>query len=264
MTTQPTTYKTAEVDVTPDGVLVVRLHSRGDSMAWNALPHREMPSLFAEIARRRDVRVVVITGTGDRFIRMDPDFEGYIADGKSTPTDWDEGLWEGHTMLERLLAIDVPVISAVNGPVDAHAEIALLSDIVICTDDTWFSDEAHFVSGLVPGDGVQIVFPMLLGLNRGRYFLLTGQRIDAEEALALGLVSEVVTRDDLMARAMAHATRLAACNPVLLHNTRRVMVRSMRAMLARELDVGLGLESLASFSGKTWEGTVKPPPLEQA
>lgn len=257
-------YKTANVELTSDGVLVTRLHSRQQSMVWNALPHREMPALFAEIARRRDVRVVVITGTGDRFIQMDPAFESYIAEGNSTPTDWDEGLWEGHAMLERLLAIDVPVIAAVNGPVDAHAEIALLSDIVICTDHTWFSDEAHFVNGLVPGDGVQIVFPMLLGSNRGRYFLLTGQRIEAEEALALGLVSEVVTRQELMARAMAHATRLASCNPVLLHNTRRVMVRSIRAMVSRELDVGLGLESLASFSGKTWDGATKPPPLEPA
>lgn len=262
MSETATAYKTAAVELTSEGVLVVRLHSRQESMVWNALPHREMPALFAEIAKRRDVRVVLITGTGDRFIQMDPAFEGYIAEGKSTASDWDEGLWEGQTMVERLLAIDVPVIAAVNGPVDAHAEIALLSDIVICTSDTWFSDEAHFVSGLVPGDGVQIVFPMLLGANRGRYFLLTGQRVAAAEALDLGLVSEVVQPDELMDRAMAHATRLAGCNPVLLHNTRRVMVHSIRAMVSAELELGLALESLASFSGKTWEGPSKPPPLE--
>ena len=76
-----------------------------------------------------------------------------------------------------LLNIEVPVISAINGPAWRHGEIPLLSDIVLAADTAAFQDSAHFPNGLVPGDGMHIVMPLLLGMNRGRYFLLTGQTL---------------------------------------------------------------------------------------
>src|ERR1700752_1174112 len=100
-----------------------------------------------------------------------------------------------------LLDIEVPVIAAVNGPALIHAEIAVLSDIVIASDNAEFQDAPHFPNGLVPGDGVHIVWPLVLGVNRGRYFLLTGQKLSAREAQTLGVVSEVVPRERLLNRA---------------------------------------------------------------
>ena len=72
------------------------------------------------------------------------------------------------------LNIEVPVISAVNGPAWRHSELPLLADIVLAADTAQFQDSAHFTGGLVPGDGMHIVYPLLLGVNRARYFLLTG------------------------------------------------------------------------------------------
>jgi enoyl-CoA hydratase/carnithine racemase len=105
---------------------------------------------------------------------------------------WEHIYDEGVALLENLLAIPVPVIAAVNGPALIHAEIAVLSDIVLAAEHAEFADLAHVPGGPVPGDGVQTLWPMLLGPNRGRYFLLTGQRISAQEALRLSVVGEVL------------------------------------------------------------------------
>jgi enoyl-CoA hydratase/carnithine racemase len=101
----------------------------------------------------------------------------------------------------KLLEIEVPVISAVNGPAWRHSEIPLLCDIVLAADTAQFQDSAHFPSDVVPGDGMHIVYPLLLGMNRGRYFLLTGQTLNAQKALELGLVAEVHPPDKLLGRA---------------------------------------------------------------
>jgi enoyl-CoA hydratase/carnithine racemase len=255
-------FKTIDVAMDDDGVLTIRLHSRGGPLGWNALPHRELPELFASVAADRDVRVVVLTGTGDRFIELIAEFENVIAKGVPSAAVMDDGVWEGTRLLTSLLAIEVPVIAAINGPVDVHAELALLSDIVLCTDETYFQDAAHVPCGLVPGDGVQVLWPLLLGFNRARYFLLTGEKIHAAEALRLGLVSEVLPADALMDRALAHARRLAVCNPVFVRNTRLVFLSQLRRLMAADLSSGLALESLASLSGAQWPGPHAPEPID--
>jgi enoyl-CoA hydratase/carnithine racemase len=264
MTTDYTTlFKTAAVTNDVDGVLTIRLHSRGGPLGWNALPHRELPELFAHVAADRDVRVVILTGTGDRFIDLIPEFEVGIARGEAPAAVMDDGLFEGNRLINNLLAIEVPVIAAINGPVDVHAELALLSDIVLCTEDTYFQDAAHFPSGLVPGDGVQVLWPLLLGFNRGRYFLLTGEKIVASEAHRLGLVSEVLPSNLLLDRAVAHARRLAVCNPVFVRNTRLAFVSQLRRAMAADLPFGLALEAVASLSGADWSGPYAPDPIER-
>jgi enoyl-CoA hydratase/carnithine racemase len=255
-------YKTAQLVLDEDGILTITLHSRGGPLGWNALPHRELPELFGHVAADRAVRAVVLTGTADRFIDLIPEFEVGIAKGQAPATAMDEGLFEGNRLLSNLLAIEVPVIAAINGPVDVHAELALLSDIVLCTDDTYFQDAAHVPCGLVPGDGVQVIWPLLLGFNRGRYFLLTGEKIGAQEAKRLGLVAEVLPRDALLERAMSHARRLAVCNPVFVRNTRLVFLGQLRRLLAADLSTGLALEAMASWAGADWAGPFAPEAID--
>jgi enoyl-CoA hydratase/carnithine racemase len=257
-----THFKTADVTRDDDGVLTIKLHSRGGPLGWNALPHRELPELFDEVAADRDVRVVVLTGTGDRFIDLIPEFETGVAQGRASAAVMDDGLYEGNRLINGLLAIEAPIIAAINGPVDVHAELALLSDIVLCTEDTYFQDAAHVPSGLVPGDGVQVLWPLLLGFNRGRYFLLTGEKIHSAEAHRLGLVSEILPADDLLPRALAHARRLAVCNPVFVRNTRLVFLSQLRRLMAADLHAGLALEAVASLSGADWPGPHAPEALD--
>src|SRR5207245_10440162 len=113
-----------------------------------------------------------------------------------------------------------PVISAINGPAWRHSEIPVLCDILLAAETAQFQVSAHFTSDVVPGDGMHIVYPLLLGMNRGRYFLLTGQTLDAAEALRLGLVAEVLPADKLLARAWELADDLVRKPTLLLRYPR--------------------------------------------
>lgn len=241
-----TRYDGLTIDRDEAGVLTVRMHTRGGEALWgiamNGL-HRELGEVFADIARDDENRVVILTGTGDSFIAAMDDKNG---PPETTPgAIWDRVHREGMALLDNLLRIPVPTIAAVNGPATIHAEIPLLCDIVLASHTAEFADLAHVQSGSVPGDGVHTIWPMLLGPNRGRYFLLTGQRIPAAEALQLGLVGEVLPPEHLLTRAQHHAARLAALPYPMLRHTRRLLVTELRKRLDAELSNGLGLEGLA-------------------
>jgi enoyl-CoA hydratase/carnithine racemase len=97
-------------------------------------------------------------------------------------------------VLQRLLEIEAPLIAAVNGPATVHSEYVLLADITVASEDAVFADKPHLGFGIVPGDGIQVIYEELLGVNRARYFALTQQRLETGEAQALGFVNEVVPR----------------------------------------------------------------------
>ena len=227
------------------GILDMRFHTDNGPFQWGLGPHRELPDAFADVGRDRENRVVILTGTGDVWSgpRATPG-GGAIGAGLSASA-FDRVHWEGRALLMNLLNIEVPVISAINGPAWRHGEIPLLSDIVLASDTAAFQDSAHFPNGLVPGDGMHIVMPVLLGLNRGRYFLLTGQTLSAHEAKDLGLVAEVLPQDKVLARAWEHAEILTKRPTLLLRYTRLMFTEYMRKRMQDLLGYGLALEGLA-------------------
>jgi enoyl-CoA hydratase/carnithine racemase len=241
-------FKVMALSRTSDGVLTVRLHYREGPMQWTALAHREFPRLLDAIDSDAENRVVVLTGTGDHFIRTPDGYGDAYRSGKVKPSDWERGLGEATRMLYGLTDLRIPVIAAVNGPVTGHAELVLLCDVVLCTEDTYFQDLAHLPGGLVPGDGVQVLWPMVLGPVRAKHFLLTTQKIQAAEALSLGVVGEVVERSDLMQRAGQIAADLARVDPLVLSHTRALLQRPARRALGDELITGLGIEAYVSIS----------------
>ena len=228
-----------------DGILELRFHTDNGPLRWGLGPHGELPDAFAEVARDRDNRVVILTGTGAEFsgIRASAGTRS-LSQGISA-TAFDRVHWEGRALLMNLLSIEVPVIAAINGPAWRHCEIPLLSDIVLAADTAAFQDSAHFMSGMLPGDGMHIVMPMLMGLNRGRYFLLTGQTLSAEEAKALGLVAEILPPEQVLARAWEHAAVLAAKPTLLLRYTRLMFTEYLKKRMQDLLGYGLAMEGLA-------------------
>jgi enoyl-CoA hydratase/carnithine racemase len=250
-------YSCAHVSRDDDAILTIRLHSRGQSLLWSGRPHRELPRLFSDVSSDRDNRVVVLTGTGERFIGVDdPELlTGALVNGEVGPLAWDNAIHEGVRLLTSLLDIDVPVVAAVNGPAQAHSELAVLSDIVLACDTAWFQDIPHAPSGLVPGDGMQIIWPILIGPNRARYFLLTGERIDAEAARGLGVVNEVLPQEKLLERAYELAGILARRNPVMMRNTRHVLVRQLKKAILDDLHYGLALECIGGLAGREYHPT---------
>ena len=169
----------------------------GDTDLPDPLAHGDLEGAFLDAGRDRDNQVIIITGTGDEYSgpAVQPSGQGGHHNPRQplTAEGWDKTwYWEGKHLLMNLLNIEVPMIAAINGPAVRHAEIPLLCDIVIASEQATIQDSAHFNGGLVPGDGVHIVFPLLMGMNRGRYFLLTGQVLNSKEAKELGLVTEVL------------------------------------------------------------------------
>src|SRR5690606_14916720 len=137
------------------------------------------------------------------------------------------------------LAIQVPVIAAVNGACSTHSELPLMCDIVLASDDAYLEDAAHFARGVVPGDGVHTVWPMVIGQNRARYFLLTGQRLSAEQAMAYGAVHEVLPKDRLLDRAWELARYLALRPPLTLRLTRSIFVQELKRAAVNDLAAGV-------------------------
>lgn len=224
------------------GVLEVTMHSQGEPLVWDATAHRDLADAFYAIARDPVNKLVILTGSGERWITS-PEAANLALLGK--PSVWSHIYWEGKALLENLLAIDVPMIAAVNGPARVHSEIAVLCDIVLAADDSVFQDR-HLEWGLVPGDGMHAVWTQLLGPNRGRHFLLTHQELTAAQARELGVVAEVLPRAELLPRAHALARNLLRANALSLRYTRACFTRPWKRLLADELSHGLALEGLSA------------------
>jgi enoyl-CoA hydratase/carnithine racemase len=236
-------YEHVEFTRDDAGVLEMRLHTEGGSLVWGDGPHTELVYAFTDVGGDPENKVVILTGTGERFCAdLDRSWVGAMTSEK-----FDKIYQHAKRLMMRLLEIPVPVIAAINGPASVHAELAVLSDIVLASDTTYISDAPHFKYGTIPADGVHIVWPQLLGPNRGRYFLLTAQRLTAQEALELGVVNEVLPPDRLMARAHEHAEKLARQPEVILRYTRDALTQQWKRLFLNDLNLGLALEGVGAF-----------------
>jgi enoyl-CoA hydratase/carnithine racemase len=230
-----------------DGILQMRLHSEGRELVWGAAPHHDLSYVFADVAADAENKVIIITGTGATFIDREDTGPAAI-----NPRRWASTHRHGTKMLLDHLAVEAPIIAAVNGPATIHAELAVMADIVLASDTAVFQDKPHFPNGVVPGDGVHVIWPLLLGFNRGRYFLLTGQRLSAADALDLGVVSEVLAPDRLLDRAWALARELITQPPLTVRFFRAATLQRLRRAMLDDLPYGLALEGLAGVD--FWPG----------
>jgi enoyl-CoA hydratase/carnithine racemase len=240
-----------------DGILIMRLHTDGGPLDWGCGPtNYQLQAAFEAVAKDRDNGVIIFTGTGDVFsgpeIPIRRNDSGRPAQISTRP--WGVIFAEVLRLQNNLINLPVPVIAAVNGPAVRHCELPMMCDIVIATEDTVFQDSAHFTGGLVPGDGKHIVYAMLMGENRGRYFMYTGQKLTAEQALAIGIIQEIHPRERLMARAMELASDMMLQSDSVRRYTRLLLTDPMRKALADRLPMGVALEGLACFE----DGHAKP------
>ncbi len=116
---------------------------------------------------------------------------------------------------------------------------------MLASDTAWFQDSAHFINGLVPGDGVHVAFPAAMGLNRARYLLLTGQVLHAVEAKEMALVNEILPQEKLLLRAWELARMIMRQPELNRRYTRVLLTEQMRRQLNDLLAYGLALEGLA-------------------
>ncbi len=224
-----------------DGILQLTFHTEDGPLRWGRGPHYEFGHAFSDIQRDPENKVIIMTGTGETFSGPASSPGTFPS---STAEQWDSTMRSGMMLTTNLLNLDSIIISCVNGPAYRHPEIPLLADIVLAAPEACFQDSAHFVNRMTPGDGVNFVFPILLGLNRARYFLLTGKVLSADQALELGLVSELHPRERLLDRAWELARTLIKQNPLVLRYTRLLLTHELKKSAVEFLGYGAALEGL--------------------
>lgn len=235
-------FSNARLARSPSGVLEVTLHTNGGKLVFDGHTHEQFVELFHRIGSDADNRVVILTGAGDAFMdSISPEGFDFFS-----PRGYDKIFREGKKVLMNLLDIEVPVITALNGPVRLHSEYVLLSDIVLAAPHTVFQDKPHFDFGIVPGDGVNLLWPEVIGSVRGRYFILTRQELDAKTAQAWGAVNEIVPADSLLIRAHEIAESLAALPPLTSRYTRIALTQKLRRIVDEGAGYGLALEGISA------------------
>jgi len=242
-------YDNFRFELSDEGILLMQCHTRGGPLVWDWKAHDEMSDAFADIAGDREIRVLIHTGTGENYnadwaVAVEKPFYNAM-DGPKGLMKLDEKAWYGRMLVENILAVEVPMISAVNGPCNIHSEVPLLGDIVLASEDAYFQDLAHFPRGMVPGDGQHVLWPAIIGRNRARYLLLTGNKLPARQALEWGAVAEVLPRDRLLDRAWELARDLARRPPLVLRYTRALFTQDLKRAFLDELAHGLARETYA-------------------
>jgi enoyl-CoA hydratase/carnithine racemase len=193
------------------------------------------------------VRVAILTGEGPVF-SSGGNLKAMAAPGgnaDAAPADnrtwYTRGIQRIPLAFERL---EVPIIAAVNGPaIGAGCDVACMCDIRIAARSATFA-ESFVKVGLVPGDGGAWLLPRAIGQSRARQMAFTGDTISAEDALAWGLVSELVDDADLLAAAHRVAKRIAANPPQAVRMTKRLMTFGQDTSLERVLDISAAMQPL--------------------
>lgn len=145
----------------------------------------------------------------------------------------------------RFAALEVPVIAAVNGPaIGAGCDLACMCDLRIAGESARFA-ESFVKLGIIPGDGGAWLLPRVVGFSKAAEMALTGDMIDAQEALACGLVSKVVPDADLLAEACKLAGRIAVNPPYAVRMTRRLLWESRSASLDSVLEISAAMQAIA-------------------
>ena len=216
--------------------------------------HAAMLSAVRTVADEPEVRALVVTGAGDAF-SAGGDFG--LIEQMQRDTDFRKAtLNRSRTLFWSLVALEIPVIAAVNGPaVGAGATLALLCDIVLMAEQAYLA-EPRVSIGLVPGDGSALIWPLLAGIPAARAYLLTGDRMPAAEAHRLGLVHRVVGRNALLAEALALADRLAGLSPHAVRATKRALNLHLESAALAGFELALESES-QSFDTPELRATVQ-------
>jgi enoyl-CoA hydratase/carnithine racemase len=235
-------FSNARLTRSKSGVLEVALHTDGGTLVFNGHTHEQFVDLFHAIGSDPDNRVVILTGSGNAFMEtISPEGFDFF-----TPRGYDKIYREGRKVLMNILDIEAPLIAAVNGPVRLHSEFVLLADIILATPSTVFQDKPHFAFGIVPGDGVHLLWQDTIGPIRGRYFILTGQELDAQTAKEWGAVNEIVADDKLLPRAREIAEGLAKLPSLTTKYTRIALTQKLRRIIDEGVTLGLALEGISA------------------
>jgi enoyl-CoA hydratase/carnithine racemase len=209
------------------GVLLITMNRPEVYNAADEEMHTQLAKVWTDVARDEETRVAVITGAGKAFSAG-----GDLAMVARMAGNFDRAtrmLGEMSDLVYNMVSCEKPIVSAINGvAVGAGLVVALLADISICAQDARLGD-GHVKLGAAAGDHAAIIWPLLCGMAKARYHLLTGEMVDGVEAERIGLVSKVLPREEVLAEALRVADILATGSQLAIRLTKKSLNSWLRA-----------------------------------
>ncbi len=209
-----------------NGVLLVTLNRPEKYNAADETMHTELTRVWNDISDDPEVRVAVVTGAGKAFCAG-----GDLGMVERMAGDYDRVshmLREMSDLVYNIVNCDKPIVSAINGvAVGAGTVAALLADVAIAAEDARIGD-GHVQLGVAAGDHAAIIWPLLAGMAKARYYLLTGEMLTGAEAERLGMVAKAVPRDRVLDEALRVADVLATGSQQAIRLTKRSLNNWLR------------------------------------
>ncbi len=228
----------------PNGVLLVTINRPEVLNAANARLHWEFTQIWPAVDADPKTRVVVVTGAGKAF-SAGGDLS-LVEDMAGNPDALTRTMREASDLVYNMINLDKPVVSAINGvAVGAGLVVALMADVSIIAETARFTD-GHTRLGVAAGDHAAILWPLLCGMAKAKYYLLTADFIDGREAERIGLVTMCLPPDQVLPKALDVADRLARGSQISIQWTKRALNNWLR-QAGPIFDQSLALEML-SFS----------------
>ncbi len=224
-----------------DSIAVVTLNRPDALNAANAELHHAIAAVWAGIAADDRLRCAVLTGAGSAFsaggdLNL---LQGMVEDPKLRA----EILDEAGELVRAVAAFPVPIVAAVNGPaVGLGCSLASLCDLVVMEEQAYFADP-HVSLGLAAADGAVFTWPAQMPLPKVKEFVYLGRRISSAEALAMGLVNDVVPTGQALETALGLARKLAKLPPQALRETKAILNAPLRDRLGVEASAAFVSES---------------------
>jgi enoyl-CoA hydratase len=234
-------YQHLLFDLRPTGVLKITINRPEVLNATNARLHWELTQVWKTVDADPRARVALVTGAGTAFSAggdLDLVEEMFANTGAAART-----MREASDLVYNMIDLDKPIVSAINGvAVGAGLVVALLADVSIIAETARLTD-GHTRLGVAAGDHAAIIWPLLCGMAKAKYYLLTCDFLDGREAERIGLVSLCVPAADVLPRAEEVAERLAAGAQLALRYTKRALNNWLR-QAGPIFDQSLALEML--------------------
>ena len=251
-----TTFETIET-TTADGVCTITLNRSDVLNAFNDTLTDELARALKDASRNKEVRVVVITGSGRAFSSGQDlgDLKEKYVSGYE-PHLGEDLQRRYNPIIKTIHSMEKPVIAAINGvAAGAGCSLALACDLRIASTDASFI-EVFVNVGLIPDSGSTWVLPRLIGLGRAMELCCTGRKVDAEEALAIGMVNQVVPSGELDDATRKMACRIASLPAKSIALTKRLLNQSFENDLAEQLAQESYAQETAGRTHDHFEGVV--------
>ena len=236
------------MDRRDDGVVTVKMHCQGGPLIWSMELHDAIGKMWRLLGTDRDTEMIIFTGVGNIWVS---DFEAasWAPEGDNAgETRYNHMFVDGRRMIITMIQdVEVPTLGVLSGS-GGHTELALMCDLAIAADDITVLDP-HMLPGInnVPGDGIHSCFFELMQPRFAAWYLMTGDKMSAQDLVRLGMVSEIVPREKLMDRAYEIADMLMAQNRIARRLTSQLVRRNWKKRIADDLDMAFGTEMFGMF-----------------